>query len=479
MARLPRDLRRPSRTVALGLASLLLGACGAGAAVSAPVQALNTSTTTSQWHTYHLNASRTGNDTKEPSFASLTSAWTAGPLDGAIYAEPLVDGGKVFVVTENDSVYAFDVTTGQPRWHVSLGTPRTSNFPCGNIMPLGITSTPVIDGGYLYVLAEVEKPAGTYRWHLAKLSPSSGAVIFDKGITPSGLNSNTQQQRSALAVSNGNVVVTWGGLWGDCGNYHGWVETVSESSGAKVAQWHDTPNDNEGAIWGPSGPAVDSGGNIYVTTGNGSTTSVSSYDYSDSVIKLSPSLSVLSFFAPGPPQQWTSLNGSDTDLASVGPALLKNGLLFAIGKGGRGYLLNQSQLPNNSNPGGGENFSAQVCHSTSGAAFSGTAFAGGKVYVPCADGIAAVKIDSATAFHTVWYSTSGSSAPVVAGGLVWTLQVFGGTTLVGLSPSTGAVAATLSLPAKTEHFATPTSSDGHLFVAAGTMLAAFAPGAAS
>jgi outer membrane protein assembly factor BamB len=480
MAHAARFRRRSLGALSPALIGVLVAACGGGGGAVSPASALTAgSTITNHWHTYHLNAARTGNDTKEPSFASLAPAWTEGPLDGAVYAEPLVEGGKVIVATENDSVYAFDEATGQSRWHVQLGTPRTSNFPCGNIMPLGITSTPVIDSGYLYVVEEVEKPAGTYSWHLAKLNASSGAVVYNKNITPSGLNTDTQQQRSALAMSNGNIVVSWGGLFGDCGSYHGWVETVAESTGARVAQWHDTPKDNEGAIWGASGPAVDGSGNIYITTGNGSTTDVSSYDYSDSVIKLSPSLSVLSFFAPGPPQAWTSLNSSDTDLGSVGPALLHNGLLFAIGKGGRGYLLNQVQLPNNSNPGGGENFSQQVCHVTQHAAFSGTAYAGGKVYVPCSDGIAAVKIDSSTAFHTAWYSTSGSSAPIVAGGLVWSLKLFGGNTLYGLNPTTGAVASTLTLPAATEHFATPTSSDGRLFVAAGNALTAFSPTAAS
>jgi hypothetical protein len=327
------------------------------------------------------------------------------------------------------------------------------------------------------VVGEVEQPSGTYTWHLAKLSTSTGALAYNTDITPTGMTTNTQQQRPALAISNGNVVVGWGGLAGDCGSYHGWVETVSKSTGARVLQWHDTANDNEGAVWGPSGPAVDSQGNIYVTTGNGSTTDITSYDYSDSVVKLSPSLAVLSFFAPGPPQQWTSLNSTDTDLGSVGPALLKNGLLFAIGKGGRGYLLDRAQLPDDSNPGGGENYSAQVCHATRDAAFGGTAFAAGTVYVPCSDGIVAVHIDSSTRFHVVWYATSGSSAPIVAGGRVWTLQSSGGTNLYGLDPSTGALSTTLTLPATSEHFATPSSSDGELFVAAGTTVCAFAPAA--
>ena len=158
----------------------------------------------------------------------------------------------------------------------------------------------------------------------------------------------------------------------------------------------------------------------------------------------------------------------------AGPVLLPGGLLFQAGKGGRGYLLSQAQLPRISNPGGGENVSADVCNG--GLALGGMAAAGSVVYVPCSNGIAAVQIDSSTSFHVLWNSSSGSSAPIVAGGLVWSLTVGGGTDLVGLDPATGQVASTLSLPEANQHFATPAAGGGRLYVGAGHRLAAFAPG---
>ena len=429
---------------------------------------------TTLWPTYHLDPGRSGNDTGEPAFNSLSGIWNTPALDGAIYAEPLVDGNNVIVATENDSLYAFDASSGTLHWGpVHLGTPRTSNFLCGNINPLGITGTPVIDGGYLYALAEIQTSTSTFEFHLAKVDPSSGAVLYNLNITPAGMDASVQQERSALAVSSGNVVIAWGGLNGDCGTYHGYVETVSESSGVEQHQWNDTSGGSEGGMWAASGPAVDAAGNIYVATGNGSSSNINNYDYGDSVLKFSPSLALQSFFAPGSPQTWASLNASDTDLGSLDPSLLSGGLLFEIGKGGRGYLLNQSGLPSNSNPGGGENYSAQVCNATSDAAFSGLAVSGSVVFVPCADGIAAVNIDSSSAFHRIWYQTSGGgSAPIVAGGLVWTLAMFGGTTLYGLAPGTGQIVRSLALPATTHHFATPAAGDGRLFVGAGNRLVA-------
>ncbi|HEY8675406.1 MAG TPA: PQQ-binding-like beta-propeller repeat protein [Candidatus Dormibacteraeota bacterium] len=455
---------RPAHWSLIPLVAAGLIACNGGATAA-----------TTAWPMYHFDQGRSGNDTGEPSFSNLGNAWNSSPLDGSIYAEPLVAGNLVVVATENNSLYAFNAVTGSPQWGpIHLGTPRTSGFPCGDINPLGITGTPVIDGGFLYAVAEVQTSPTAFEFHLAKVNAATGAVSYNVPITPSGMDTNVEQERSALAVSSGNVVVVWGGLDGDCGTYHGYIETVAESDGTAQQQWSDTMAGREGGMWAPSGPAVDPAGNIYVSTGNGSSTTITSYDYGDSLLKFSPVLDMLpSFFAP---TNWASLNASDTDLGSMGPSLLPNGLLFAIGKGGRGYLLNQSALPSHSNPGGGENFSAAVCHASSSAAFGGLAVSGNIVFVPCVDGIAAVSVDSPSSFHTLWYSTSGGgSAPIVAGGLVWTLTMFGGTNLYGLQPGTGHVTAVLKLPAVTQHFATPAAGDGMLLVGAGNRLAAFAP----
>jgi PQQ-like domain len=469
--------------LALPLLGAVMLAAGDSAAANAgqlqvPTGGDNAAAATTLWPAYHLDRRRSGNDLGEPSFTHLAKAWTSTALDGAMYAEPLVDGGNVIVATENNSVYAFATATGSPAWGpVHLGAPRTANFPCGNINPLGITGTPVIDGGFLYVVAEVQTSPTTYEWDLAKVDPSNGAITYDRNITPAGMDTNVQQERSALNVSQGNVVITWGGMAGDCGDYHGYVETVSEATGLELHQWNSTsePGGSEGGIWGASGPAVDALGNIYVTTGNGSSSDITNYDFGDSVVKFSPALAVKSWFAPGPPQSWASLNANDDDLASIGPSLLNRGLLFAIGKGGRGYILNQSALPDNSNPGGGENYSAQVCNSTHSAAFGGLAVHGNTVFVPCTDGIAAVVIDSATAFHRVWYQTTrGGSPAIYAGGLIWTVgSIFGGTTLNGLVPATGVIVSRLVLPAITVHFATPAAGDGMLFIADADLLVAF------
>ena len=249
-------------SVAVVCALVLVGCGEASVTVTPPERTgspapTSTATPTSQWDTYHLNVARTGDDTGEPSFMHLAQAWLSASLDGVVYAEPLIDGNNVIVATENDSVYDFNAISGRMVWRTHIGMPRTTSFPCGDIRPLGITGTPVIDEGSLFVLAEVENTRGTYRFHLARLNPLTGTLQYNGDVTPHGMNTNTEQQRSALTVSDGHVVITWGGLDGDCGSYHGYIETVSETTGVALAQWNDTVNDNEGGMWAPSGAAVE------------------------------------------------------------------------------------------------------------------------------------------------------------------------------------------------------------------------------
>ncbi len=464
---------RRTRLAALPLAAAALILAG-GAVHADP---------TAQWTTYHLTPDRGGDDNGEPSFRNLGPLWATAALDGAVDAEPLVYRNDVIVATENNSVYAFDIDTGVQRWKTTLASPRTKAFSCQAILPLGIMGTPVIDGGSLYVVAE-EEVAGADSFHMAKIDPSDGSVAYDTDITPDGMDVDPEKERSALAVSGGNVVVTWGSLAADCGPYHGYLETVRETDGAKQSQWHDTAETGgtQGGIWAPSGPAVDPQGNIYVSTGNGSSTSVDTYDYGDSVLEFPPAFNSATqpaFFAPGTPEAWYADNADDEDLGSVGPTLLPNSELFAIGKGGYGYLLTQNALPGNDNPGGGQAYQAQVCRSTIEDAYGGTAVMGDVVFVPCFDGMTAVSIDSPTSFHVLWRSSGRTSGPpIVAGGLVWSTAANGtSSTLFGLDPGSGAILDQLSLPMApgVVHFATAAAADGTLLMAADDELTAFAP----
>src|SRR2546429_218052 len=67
------------------------------------------------------------------------------------------------------------------------------------------------------------------RHELAALDLASGRVRWRRAIDPPGADPKVHQQRGALALANGRVYVSFGGLFGDCGNYHGWVVSASAS----------------------------------------------------------------------------------------------------------------------------------------------------------------------------------------------------------------------------------------------------------
>src|ERR1035441_4082450 len=70
---------------------------------------------TASWPEYHHDAQRTGQSAATPDVSTLSTWWTAR-LDGAVWAEPLVVGDKVIVVTENDTLYALDPENGAVVW---------------------------------------------------------------------------------------------------------------------------------------------------------------------------------------------------------------------------------------------------------------------------------------------------------------------------------------------------------------------------
>src|SRR4051812_26968237 len=142
-------MRRGIRSVAVAALTTAVAATAATAAaprVSAAVDG--------DWTTYHHDNARSGVAAGLAPLGALSRAWTA-TLDGAVYGQPLAVGDRIFAATENDTVYALDASTGAVLWSTHVGTPvPRSSLPCGNIDPLGITSTMVYDPatGLLFAL---------------------------------------------------------------------------------------------------------------------------------------------------------------------------------------------------------------------------------------------------------------------------------------------------------------------------------------
>ncbi len=435
-------MKRFALLLCLGLTAFL--AAPMAEAATGPRQ----SSSGSSWLTYGGNFSRTSYQPRASDLRSLRVRWTNTAIDGQIYGQPLIFDGRVFVATENNVVYALSAGTGKVIWTRFLGNPVPANvLPCGDITPnVGVTSTMVIDPviGRLFVSAAVYKGRAVTHM-LFGLSAASGYIAFAHDLDVPGWSAEAQLQRAGLGLDRGAVLVAFGGNWGDCGRYHGYVISVPENNGAQRS--FQVPTENEGAIWGPAGMAINAAGDIFVSTGNGS--SSSRFDEGDSVIELSPSLRQIGLFAPS---DWRADNAKDLDLGSNAPILIPGNRVFVVGKETTGYLLTTTALRGVNSA----HTSVSVCFS-----IGAMAYAADTVFAPCPDtSMTAVSLKGATP-TVIWKAPpQANGSPTVAAGLVWSVS---SGRLYGLAPQSGKVVVSVPTLA-TEHFAAPSAAEGLLVV---------------
>jgi outer membrane protein assembly factor BamB len=452
--------------VSLGLSvpmTMVLPATASGATASTA-----STPESSGWTVYHQDAAGTGVATSVTGVDTSTPRWTSPRLDGQIYGEPLASSDRVFVATEDDTVYALDPSTGAVIWSVHLGTPVTSgSLPCGDIRPtVGITGTPVIDPARSEIFMVADELIGGRPVHmLVGLDTASGRIELTQDVDPPGAAPPALLQRTALTLDGGEVVFGFGGNYGDCSTYRGWLVAVTEDGGTPLDFAVDAaPGESQGAVWmGGGAPAVDSGGNLWIAAGNGSVTSPGhAYDFSDSVLELSSRLQLLQYFAPS---SWTSNNAHDLDM-SMEPALLADGRVVAAGKSRVAYLLDAGHL---GGIGGQEAALGHVCDED---VDGGSAVVGTTVFLPCLSGTVALQVGSApAALRVLWTSGEGGGPPIVAGGRVWTIGQNG--TLYGLDSTDGAVLQQASVGVPANHFPTPGVGDGLLLAPSAYRVVAF------
>ena len=242
-----------------------------------------------------------------------------GTISGHVYAQPLyIEGGPngamVIAVTESNNVYALHADTGAVIWsRTDIGTPAPEGSPCpGNIIPVGITGTPVVDLASRSLFFDALVSGNPNKHFIYSLNVDTGAthanwpVNVDNSVP--GFTSGIQEERGALALVNGIVYVAYSGWVGDCGPYHGWVVGVDINNPSNVMGWK---TDAEGGgIWGHGGVASD-GTNMFVVTGNTFTTPGDPWSGGEAIVRFTAGPVFDDFWAP---VNWQALDASDTDL---------------------------------------------------------------------------------------------------------------------------------------------------------------------
>jgi hypothetical protein len=363
-------------------ASLLSALLFAGALTAASQTAVTT---------YHNDNYRTGwNSTETVLTPANVGSSSFGllfkvKLDDQVDAQPLVIPGVnitvgkfpgthdvVYVVTENDTVYAIDANTSTVLLRQSLGKPVPMPLGCNNNGPnVGINSTPVIDlsSNTLYVIAYTQDNTGpTYRVHaldLGSLADKVTAEIVTASHTLTdgttfAFNATYQRQRPGLLLANGNVYAGFGSFCDFSANLsRGWLlgwnaATLMPLSANEVIDTQaSSPNSFFlSSIW-MSGYAlaVDDSGNVLFVTGN-SDPSGTTYDgvtnIQESAIKVSANLTeVVDLFTPS---NQATLDQEDKDYGSGGVLILPDQpgpiphLAVAAGKDGHMYFMNEDKL---------------------------------------------------------------------------------------------------------------------------------------
>jgi outer membrane protein assembly factor BamB len=453
---------------------------------------------------YHGNPERSGNFVvpsltwERARSVHLEPSFHPG-ISGHLYAQPL------YWRPADDAVHAIDARSGSEVWTWSLGQPvPLSTQPCGNIDPLGITGTPVIDEATqaVYLDAYIGDASGPHHRVFA-LSLRDGTLLpgwpvdIAEALAARGQQFNTryQNQRGALAILGGKVYVPFGGHYGDCGDYRGWVIGIGLKNPRDIVSW--STRGRGGGIWASGGISSD-GRSLFVATGN--TIGAKTWSDGEAVFRLSADLQrddrPQDFFAPS---DWSALDGRDADLGGTNPIPFDvpsqhalRPLMLALGKDARAYLLDRNNL---GGIGGGlvsETVSTSAIR-TAPAAYPAAdgvfvAFQGQGAHCPVSrrdNDLTVLKIGAgAPAIATAWCGAfSGEGAPIVtttdgySNPIVWIAGAEGDERLHGYRGDTGESLFTGGGPADVmtglRHFQTLLAAGDRLYVGSDGRIYAF------
>ncbi|MBI1227006.1 MAG: T9SS type A sorting domain-containing protein [Bacteroidetes bacterium] len=312
-------------------------------------------------------------------------------VDDQVYAQPLValdvtigsfTGSVLYVGTVNNTLYAFnadDVTSPAPLWQTNLnpaGQRAPDIFdlednehgkPCGGNYrdfsgKLGLVGSPVIDSisKTIYVATKTVDANGNFYAYLNALDITTGQhragsphliEAQSNGTGDGNVNgiiaydAKFQNQRPALLLYNNTVYVASASHC-DWGPYHGWILGFDATTLDLEYTYNATPNGWAAGIWmAGQGISIGDDGNLYVSTGNG-TTGANNNDLtggrSESLLKLSPQLALLDWFTPA---NYQYLDDLDLDYGCDGVLIIPNTSTTISGsKEGLSYVVDYNDM---------------------------------------------------------------------------------------------------------------------------------------
>jgi hypothetical protein len=287
----------------------------------------------------------------------------------------------VYVVTQADSVYAFDADNGTQLWHVNFTNPALGittasgkYLPCGTAPGFnqeGIIGTPVIDPNTtpnptMYLVAKTVNN-GTVQDNLHALDittgadqPNSPALIGATSVSNAGhktvFNALHQKNRPGLLLLHGTIYMGFGSNYCNDAN-SGWVLSYDQATLTLQSAFNTSPDKGLASIWQTgNGLAADEDGNIFAAIAEAGNSDYDIQDggqaYCNSVVKLTPpNLSApTDFFTP-----WdvAFLNSNDLDISSTGALVLPDQApgpslhgheLIAGGKQGFVFVLDRDNM---------------------------------------------------------------------------------------------------------------------------------------
>ncbi|MEP7051048.1 MAG: hypothetical protein ABJB12_11880 [Pseudomonadota bacterium] len=288
----------------------------------------------------------------------------AANFEGNMYASPLYlakgphGKGAFFAVTTSNDVIALDEARWSVVWKTNLGAaPTATGVKCGNVHPLGILSTPVIDAATrtIYVAnalgsTSIEK----HQVHALSVDDGqerTGFPVDVNGTTSAGqtFKPTAENQRSALSLVGGTLYVAYGGHAGDCDTYRGWVISINTAKPSERGAWA-TLGEGEG-IWAAGGMASD-GSSIFAVTGNNTARQTDrARSDGEEVVRLSGLSAVTrsddNLFYPN---SWQEMDQGDADFGSSNPIYMSmpgspaQHYIAAVAKDGHLYLLDPDKL---------------------------------------------------------------------------------------------------------------------------------------